>query len=173
MSGWTDARVEVLKTLWLDGFSASQVARALGGVTRNAVIGKVHRLGLSGRGAPAASQLGVRRPPRPPPAATPRRRVVAKTPLPLPPPPPAAAPVLVCEEGPGAVAGVEALGRCMCKWPLGDPRSDTFTFCGKTTEGGPYCRNHTRVGAHPGAAKAAQSDRRLIGYLRRIGAVAA
>src|SRR5262245_40202895 len=47
--GWTDERVERLKKLWSDGLSASQIAAELGGITRNAVIGKVHRLGLSGR----------------------------------------------------------------------------------------------------------------------------
>src|ERR1700724_3658947 len=46
---WTDERVEMLKKLWADGLSASQIAAELGGITRNAVIGKVHRLGLSGR----------------------------------------------------------------------------------------------------------------------------
>ena len=46
---WTDERVELLKKLWADGLSASQIAAELGGITRNAVIGKVHRLGLSGR----------------------------------------------------------------------------------------------------------------------------
>ena len=47
---WTDERVELLRKLWTEGHSASQIAAQLGGVTRNAVIGKVHRLGLSGRG---------------------------------------------------------------------------------------------------------------------------
>ncbi|WP_040346331.1 GcrA family cell cycle regulator, partial [Brevundimonas diminuta] len=52
--GWTEDRVGALKKLWLEGQSASQIAKALGGgVTRNAVIGKVHRLGLSGRAAPS------------------------------------------------------------------------------------------------------------------------
>ena len=46
---WTEERVELLKKLWADGLSASQIAAELGGITRNAVIGKVHRLGLSGR----------------------------------------------------------------------------------------------------------------------------
>ena len=45
--GWTDERVELLKKLWADGLSASQIAAELGGITRNAVIGKVHRLGLT------------------------------------------------------------------------------------------------------------------------------
>ncbi|MFC3265598.1 GcrA family cell cycle regulator, partial [Camelimonas abortus] len=56
-SGWTDERVELLKKLWSEGLSASQIATAMGGVTRNAVIGKVHRLGLSGRArTPAGAQ---------------------------------------------------------------------------------------------------------------------
>ena len=52
---WTDERVELLKKLWSDGLSASQIAAELGGITRNAVIGKVHRLGLSGRAKSASS----------------------------------------------------------------------------------------------------------------------
>ncbi len=50
---WTEERMTVLKKLWAEGHSASQIAKQLGGVTRNAVIGKVHRLGLSGRSTPS------------------------------------------------------------------------------------------------------------------------
>ena len=50
---WTEDRVELLTKLWAEGLSASQIAKQLGGVTRNAVIGKVHRLGLSGRAKPS------------------------------------------------------------------------------------------------------------------------
>src|SRR6516164_8441750 len=53
---WSEDRVEQLKNLWTEGLSASQIARALGGVTRNAVIGKVHRLGLAGRASPSRSE---------------------------------------------------------------------------------------------------------------------
>ena len=53
---WTDERVELLKKLWSDGLSASQIAAELGGITRNAVIGKVHRLGLSGRAKSAVDR---------------------------------------------------------------------------------------------------------------------
>ena len=53
---WTDERVDKLKELWGDGMSASQIAKILGGVTRNAVIGKVHRLGLSNRGTASGGQ---------------------------------------------------------------------------------------------------------------------
>ena len=58
--GWSDERVELLKRLWGDGLSASQIAGQLGGITRNAVIGKVHRLGLAGR-AKAAAPRPIRR----------------------------------------------------------------------------------------------------------------
>src|ERR1700756_665596 len=64
--GWTDERVELLKKLWQDGLSASQIAKQLGGVTRNAVIGKVHRLGLSGRAAPSKPARTLFKAPRPP-----------------------------------------------------------------------------------------------------------
>ncbi|MBO42905.1 MAG: global cell cycle regulator GcrA-like protein [Rhodospirillaceae bacterium] len=49
---WTEARVDQLKQLWSDGLTASQIAEKLGGVSRNAVIGKAHRLGLSSRPSP-------------------------------------------------------------------------------------------------------------------------
>ncbi len=61
---WTDERVELLKKLWADGLSASQIAAELGGITRNAVIGKVHRLGLSGRAKSPSSTAPRPRKPR-------------------------------------------------------------------------------------------------------------
>ena len=73
--GWTEERVEILKKLWADGLSASQIAGRLGGITRNAVIGKVHRLGLAGRAttsrmrAPRIRQRVPHAPMRPTPAA--------------------------------------------------------------------------------------------------------
>src|SRR5258705_3954569 len=92
-AGWSEDRVTILQSLWLDGFSASQIAKQLGGVTRNAVIGKVHRLGLSGRATPskpARTTFKAPRPARPVTAApsAPRRLAepvslaVAPTPVP-------------------------------------------------------------------------------------------
>lgn len=73
---WTDERVELMRKLWLEGLSASQIAAELSnGITRNAVIGKVHRLGLSGR-AKAPKQAAL--PPRAP--STPRQPRAAKPP---------------------------------------------------------------------------------------------
>src|SRR5712675_2712287 len=61
--GWTEERVALLTKLWADGLSASQIAAELGGITRNAVIGKVHRLGLSGRAkSPSSTSPRPRKP---------------------------------------------------------------------------------------------------------------
>jgi len=160
--GWTDERVELLKKLWLDGLSASQIAKQLGGVTRNAVIGKVHRLGLSGRAAPSQPARPTFKAPRAPrPAHVPApRRVEA-------PQPPAPPPVFYVEE-PGS-ATVLTLGAHMCKWPIGDPATDNFTFCGRRAGEGPYCVEHARLAYQPqqarkrtGASELARSLRRYI-----------
>ncbi len=167
--GWTDERVEMLKKLWQDGLSASQIAKQLGGVTRNAVIGKVHRLGLSGRAAPskpARPAFKAPRPQRAPVHAAAPRRVVA----------PAATPVAVAQaptpvryvdEAPGS-ATVLTLGAHMCKWPIGDPSTDGFTFCGRRQSAGPYCVEHAQVAYQPaqskkrGGSELARSLRRYI-----------
>jgi GcrA cell cycle regulator len=160
--GWTDERVDLLKKLWLDGLSASQIAKQLGGVTRNAVIGKVHRLGLSGRAAPSQPSRPVfkaPRAPRPTPAPAPRR-VEAQTAVPVP------QPVFYAEE-PGS-ATVLTLGAHMCKWPIGDPASDGFSFCGRRTDAeGPYCVQHARVAYQPQQTRKRSSASELARSLRR------
>ena len=162
---WTDERVSTLKKLWLDGLSASQIAKQLGGVTRNAVIGKVHRLGLSGRAAPSqparpAAQAMPSAPRRVTPVEAPTSSVpVASPPAPLP---------AFRHEEPGS-ATVLTLGAHMCKWPIGDPSSEGFTFCGRRSSEGPYCVEHARVAYQPqqtkkkgGATELARSLRRYI-----------
>ena len=186
---WTDERVSNLKKLWMDGLSASQIAKQLGGVTRNAVIGKVHRLGLSGRAAPSQPSRPTYRAARPRPTQAPSaprriepapRAVVASQPTPpaprriepapravaavQPAPPPARPAVL---DLPGT-ATVLTLGAHMCKWPIGDPSSDAFSFCGRRSdEGQPYCVEHSRVAYQPaqkknGGKELARSLRRYI-----------
>jgi len=148
---WTDERVALLTKLWADGLSASQVAAELGGVTRNAVIGKIHRLGLSGRvktsspnskrakRLPRASGFGrggriavranggaraTRLPSRPP-----VEDMVAPDPLKL----------LLTD-----------LNDKRCKWPYGDPATDDFYFCGhKPKDDCPYCEYHARLAYQP------------------------
>ena len=166
--GWTDERVDLLKKLWLEGLSASQIAKQLGGVTRNAVIGKVHRLGLSGRAAPSQPARPAFKPQRAArpaaPAPQPVRRAIAVAQ-----PPVVETPARRVEE-PGS-ATVLTLGAHMCKWPIGDPSSDGFSFCGRRTgEDGPYCNEHARVAYQPqvrktgrsGASDLARSLRRYI-----------
>ena len=201
---WTDERVETLKKMWAEGQSASQIAKELGGVTRNAVIGKVHRLGLSNRVGgtavegeepevaapvpprpePAAKPVVVEAPvraaapervapePRPVPAATaaavasvttlpiPMRKAIIPAGQPLPPQPSAN------EISPEALASVREvekrakrlslmeLTERTCKWPIGDPATEDFWFCGlPSVPGKPYCEAHVGVAFQPMSAR--------------------
>lgn len=195
-AGWTEDRVGALKKLWLEGQSASQIAKALGGgVTRNAVIGKVHRLGLSGRAAPsqpartsfrttrpssskaasaaaaapAAAEAAPAPAPKPQAPSAPRRiEAVAPRPV-MAAPAPSAPTVAQTPELPGT-ATVLTLGAHMCKWPIGDPSSRDFSFCGRRASEGVYCVEHARVAYQPqvkkgtkdGASELARSLRRYI-----------
>ena len=195
---WTDERVETLKKMWAEGQSASQIAKELGSVTRNAVIGKVHRLGLSNRvGGPAAPEPkgkaggapgaeddsdgatpaseAPRAEPQPRPAAarpdvraaaprtdvptapvTPLRKQIIPAGQPLPPQP------SVGEISPEALASVREvekkarkislmeLTERTCKWPIGDPATEDFWFCGLPSQTGkPYCDAHVGVAFQP------------------------
>jgi GcrA cell cycle regulator len=158
---WTEARVELLKRLWLEGLSASQIAGVLGeGVTRNAVIGKVTRLNLSGRAKPAI----VRAPSTPnrPKVAVNDDHRVRSTILrrnDAPPKPPKSRTSIIWGTGdttikaPTFVDKAEPVGRLTllqltehtCKWPIGDPLEAGFSFCGEhSEEGKPYCATHSR-----------------------------
>jgi GcrA cell cycle regulator len=185
---WTDDRVEILKKMWGEGQSASQIAKELGGVTRNAVIGKVHRLGLSNRtttGAPAPAAAAPKPEAKPKPAAKPAAKakeepkeeeVAEAAPAPRPnlparakiipagqplPPQPSAN-----EISPEALAkvseiekkskkiGLMDLTERTCKWPVGDPATDDFWFCGlPVQQGKPYCEAHVGVAFQPMSAR--------------------
>ncbi len=163
---WTDERVETLKKLWQEGHSASQIAKQLGGVTRNAVIGKVHRLGLSGRAAPSQPTRPLYKPARPPrPAASaashvserPAAQAAVRRTEPVLARPVISQPIVPYVESPGT-ATVLTLGAKMCKWPIGDPSSDSFSFCGRRSDDGtPYCVEHGRVAYQP-SQKAKKRD---------------
>lgn len=132
---WTEDRVELLKKLWAEGLSASQIARTMGDVTRNAVIGKVHRLGLSGRATTSR-------------ADRPRRATIPKPQ----PKPVVAEPASVAEAtlSNGEFATVMTLNGVMCRWPIGDPGATDFHFCGNQTESGePYCTAHAELAYQP------------------------
>ncbi|MCU0900678.1 MAG: GcrA cell cycle regulator [Cypionkella sp.] len=198
---WTDERVETLKKMWAEGQSASQIAKELGGVTRNAVIGKVHRLGLSNRVGggkdeteddvpvmaakpePVAPRPAPELRPEPSAAAAPRpaperpaaaaapaapsnvtplpiRKAIIPAGQPLPPQPSAN------EISPEALASVREvekrakrltlmeLTERTCKWPVGDPATDDFWFCGlPSLPGKPYCEAHVGVAFQPMSAR--------------------
>ncbi|MEJ6478517.1 MAG: GcrA family cell cycle regulator [Octadecabacter sp.] len=194
---WTDDRVETLKKMWGEGQSASQIAKELGGVTRNAVIGKVHRLGLSnragsgGNAAKTAAKVDTKTKTPAKPKAAPKakvaaapaeetdapvndgkpimetqaaaprpmsaaRRAIIPAGQPLPPQPSAN------EISPEALAKVNAVERTAkkislmeltektCKWPVGDPATEDFWFCGlPSLAGKPYCEAHVGVAFQP------------------------
>jgi GcrA cell cycle regulator len=141
---WNDERVEQLKKLWAEGLSASQIASKMGGVTRNAVIGKVHRLGLSGRAAPAKPQRGRSFDHQMDDEFETLRREPMK---PFIPEPEFTAP-LVLESGDKTT--VSTLKGNMCKWPIGDPARDDFHFCGQHAPAGKsYCAYHAHLAFQP------------------------
>lgn len=117
---WTEDRIKKLRKLWSKGLSASQIAKEIGdGVTRNAVIGKAHRLGLKSRPSPVKS--GRKKPKKPAPKRAPA--------------PPAKDRVTLLQ-----------LTERICKWPIGHPGDEDFHFCGlPSEEGHPYCRIHCEM----------------------------
>jgi GcrA cell cycle regulator len=169
---WTDERVELLRKLWSDGLSASQIAAQLGGVSRNAVIGKVHRLKLSSRGRATAAPVRQKK-------AVHAATAVKQAPR-------AAAPMRAMPASIGATAlqthfEVEPIARHVvrpvasvvvpisrrlkliqlnertCKWPNGDPLSEDFNFCGnEAAEAGPYCAYHSRIAFQPASERRRQ-----------------
>jgi len=144
---WTEDRVEILSKLWAEGLSASQIAKQLGGVTRNAVIGKVHRLGLSGRAKPSRP---VKRAPR----ATSTRARTTKPATPRLPrrvaPIPAPVPLEAKQLPDGKYATILTITEHMCKWPIGDPSTSDFRFCGRGTDKAePYCKAHAQLAYQP------------------------
>jgi GcrA cell cycle regulator len=155
---WTDERVELLKKLWSEGLSASQIAGRLGGVTRNAVIGKVHRLGLSGRATSSRSSV-----PRPRRTQAPRQNRApsitfgTRGNVALKPtyqedyeaaPAPATVEELVIPLHERAT--ILTLKESMCKWPIGDPTEEGFHFYGRKKTGvSPYCEHHARMAFQP------------------------
>ncbi|MEM6729570.1 MAG: GcrA family cell cycle regulator [Pseudomonadota bacterium] len=176
---WTDERVEILKKMWGEGQSASVIAKELGGVTRNAVIGKVHRLGLSNRAgagaapaakpAPEKKSKSVAKPPAAEPMPEPktesaapdralsaaaRKIIPAGQPLPPQPSaneisPEALAKVNEVEKTSKKISLMELTERT-CKWPVGDPATEQFWFCGlPVQQGKPYCEAHVGVAFQP------------------------
>lgn len=153
---WNDERVELLKKLWSEGLSASQIAGRIGSVTRNAVIGKVHRLGLSGRAT--TSRMKSHRPrPRANPVrklAKPKFATVGNTAVrnlfQADPAEPYVPPVEELVIPLAERKTIQTLLETHCRWPIGDPQEAEFHFCGKNKVTGlPYCEFHARRAFQP------------------------
>jgi GcrA cell cycle regulator len=163
---WTDERVARLKKLWGEGLSASEIAADLGGISRNSVIGKVHRLGLSGRAKSTAGGAPRPRKPRAHTVKIARGSVRGNTALAE-----AHAYDLDIEPEQSVIENVIPIGqRCSileltdskCHWPIGDPSLPDFFFCGgHTVEGLPYCGYHCRIAYQPASDR--HRGRRAIG----------
>jgi GcrA cell cycle regulator len=162
---WSHSRVEQLKKLWEAWLSASQIAAELGNVSRNAVIGKVHRLGLSGR----AKTLSTAAPRRP--NAHPAQHMVRVT-CPTARGNTALAQAFEVESDPVTSDNVVPmsqrlslleLNEATCHWPIGDPSSPDFFFCGnKVLTGLPYCARHSRVAYQPPVNLDGRPSRRVV-----------
>lgn len=125
---WTEERVDELSKLWASGYSASAIGRMLG-VSKNAVVGKAHRMRLESRPSPIRrdQRTPARRRVPMPGQSLPLRPIIA----PPPPPPPPRWTVQRKADGPS------------CLWPIGDPSESEFHFCGaQAVEGKPYCPDH-------------------------------
>lgn len=151
-SAWTDDRVGRLKTLWLEGRSAAEIARDLDhGLTRSAVLGKVYRLGLSAGRTPASRFAhAVKRP-----VARPLRPAAGA------PPAPDAHPAPAALEGTATILTVR---RFECRWPYGDPRHRGFALCGRRVARGAFCAAHAAIAYRP-VRQEAEDLARLAGLV--------
>jgi GcrA cell cycle regulator len=172
---WTPERVELLKQMWAEGLSASTIAGRLGGgISRNAVIGKVHRLGLSGRATPARTATPRPRRPRQPShpghgaqagqaagqagrsvggatvfataGATALKPQVCQERVVMPDPDP----IRLVDVPKGERVNLLMLSDKTCRWPIGEPGTEDFFFCGMSpSESTPYCEYHARQAYQP------------------------
>ena len=156
---WTKERIERLKELWTEGLSASQIAAELGSdVSRNAVISKANRLGLAHGSAKEKSTPRTRKPSGPPEppqqAETPAQQDPASVPGTASEQPTRQPEVTVAQAEvvvpPSMGVTIMELREFMCRWPLGDPTTPEFRYCGaRANEGLPYCPHHAQIAYQP------------------------
>ena len=138
---WTSDKVEKLKELWTKGHTASQIAEALGDTTRNAVIGKAHRLNLEAR-APS-KQSGASK-------SKQNKHIVRRSSAPMSRKAKFQSILLDKNFEPENPKSLEELTENTCKWPIGHPNEEKFYFCGRKPEGEfPYCKLHVLYAFQP------------------------
>lgn len=180
---WTDDRVATLTKMWKDGRSAAEIAKELGGVTRNAVIGKAHRLGLSGRASPIKKKKETAKKTTTKAAAkkttkTTKKKAAAKTEEKVEASAKqqkmvtdaikAAAAEAPSKAKEGGITLLELTER-VCKWPIGDPQESDFHFCGMPSLNSlPYCEEHAAM-AYQTPRKAGAAAAKTKGSLKIVG----
>ena len=141
---WTDEKVEKLKNLWTKGHTASQIAEVLGNTTRNAVIGKAHRLNLEARAPSKSSGTSSSR----------ENKSVKRGPAPTSRKAKFQSILLDKNFEPENPKSLEDLTESTCKWPIGHPNEEKFYFCGRKPEGEfPYCKLHVLYAFQPKGSK--------------------
>ena len=160
---WTDDQIERLKQLWAEGLSASQIAAELGGgISRSAVLGKVHRLGLGRNETKLPTPSRARQPTQSPAPLSTAELPSQVNPSPAPmmaTRPPTALPAelprreeVIAPRSEGVT--IMELREAMCRFPLGDPSTPEFRFCGARADTGvPYCAHHAQVAYQPTAER--------------------
>ncbi len=153
---WTDDKVKILKKLWSEGLSASQIANRIGDVTRNAVIGKVHRLGLEGRAKSVrSSDLSVSQLKSSVVSVTYSGNLALKAIIDpindmISVAPSETQGFEAVQISPGEHVTILTLNENRCKWPIGDPNDIDFHFCGHEPQSkAPYCVEHAKVAFKP------------------------
>ena len=138
---WTSEKVEKLKELWSKGHTASQIAEMLGNTTRNAVIGKAHRLNLEARAPSKQSSL---------PKSRENRQVMKRSPAPMSRKAKFQSILLDKNFEAENPKSLEELTEATCKWPIGHPNEEKFYFCGRKPESDfPYCKLHVLYSFQP------------------------
>ena len=142
---WTSEKVEKLKELWSKGHTASQIAEMLGDTTRNAVIGKAHRLNLEARAPSKQSSM---------PKSRENRQIIKRSPAPMSRKAKFQSILLDKNFEPENPKSLEELTEETCKWPIGHPNEESFYFCGRKPESDfPYCKLHVLYAFQPKGSK--------------------
>ncbi len=127
---WNDEKINRLKKLWQEGLTTGEIGKRLA-ISKNAVVGKAHRLGLKGRPSP------IKRPSK---AASESAPAASKKPPEV------------------KVFTLTDLSSQTCRWPIGDPKHEDFRFCGKPVIAGkPYCGEHCAT-AYVGSSKSSRNE---------------